>query len=94
MDETQDLAARASRDLLDDPERTDWDELLAANRALIKVIESGEPMTQRDARISPGGPVASGCGGVAQGGQQRRGRRLWSSPEVARPRLRATKNSA
>src|SRR4029077_20485625 len=51
MDETQDLAARALRDLLDDPERTDWDELLAANRALIKAIETGEPMTRRDARI-------------------------------------------
>ena len=51
MDETQDLALRALRDLLDDPDRDDWDELLAANRALIKAIETGEPMTRRDARI-------------------------------------------
>jgi hypothetical protein len=39
MDETQ------------DPDRTDWDELLAANRALIKAIETGEPMTPKTARI-------------------------------------------
>jgi hypothetical protein len=29
MDETQTLAARALRELLDDPDRDDWDELLA-----------------------------------------------------------------
>jgi hypothetical protein len=51
MDETQDLALRALRELLDDPERNDWDEVLAANRALIKAIETGEPMTRRNARI-------------------------------------------
>jgi hypothetical protein len=51
MDETQTLAAQALRDLLDDPERDDWDELLAANRALIKAIETSEPMTRRNARI-------------------------------------------
>jgi hypothetical protein len=51
MDETQDLALRALRELLDDPERNDWDDLLAANRALIKAIETGEPMTRRNARI-------------------------------------------
>jgi hypothetical protein len=32
-------------------DRTDWDELLAANRALIKAIETGEPMTPKTARI-------------------------------------------
>ena len=51
MDKTQDLALRALRELLDDPERNDWDDLLAANRALIKAIETGEPMTRRNARI-------------------------------------------
>jgi hypothetical protein len=51
MDETQDLALRALRDLLDDSDRTDWDELLAANRALIREIETGRPMTWRKARI-------------------------------------------
>jgi hypothetical protein len=51
MDETQDLALLALRELLDDPERNDWDDLLAANRALIRAIEAGEPMTRRNARI-------------------------------------------
>ena len=51
MDETQNLAVRALRELLDNPDRDDWDELLAANRALIKAIETGEPMTRKDARI-------------------------------------------
>jgi hypothetical protein len=37
--------------LLDDPDRDDWDELLAANRALIKAIETGEPMTRWNGRI-------------------------------------------
>jgi hypothetical protein len=46
MDETQNLAVRALRELLDNPERDDWDDLLAANRALIKAIETGEPMTK------------------------------------------------
>ena len=50
MDETQTLAVRALRELLDDPDRNDWDELLAANRALIKAIETGEPMTRRSPR--------------------------------------------
>jgi hypothetical protein len=54
MDETQTLAAQALRELLDNPDRADWDELLAANRALIKAIaaaaeiatlrQSGEPV--------------------------------------------------
>jgi hypothetical protein len=44
MDETQDLALRALRELLDTPER-----LLAANRALIKAMETGAPMTRRNA---------------------------------------------
>jgi hypothetical protein len=52
MDETQTLAVRALRDLLDNPDRGDWDELLAANRALIKAIETGEPMTRNNARIA------------------------------------------
>jgi hypothetical protein len=51
MDETQTLAVQALRELLDDPDRNDWDDLLAANRALIKAIETGEPMTRKDARI-------------------------------------------
>jgi hypothetical protein len=36
MDETQTFAVQALRELLDDPDRDDWDELIAANRALIK----------------------------------------------------------
>jgi hypothetical protein len=51
MDETQTLAVQALRDLLDNPDRGDWDELLAANRALIKAMETGAPMTQNNARI-------------------------------------------
>ena len=51
MDETQTFAVQALRELLDDPDRNDWDELLAANRALIKAIETGKPMTQRNARL-------------------------------------------
>ena len=51
MDETQTLAVQALHELLDNPDRNDWDELLAANRALIKAIETGEPMTRKDARI-------------------------------------------
>ena len=49
--ETQTLAVQALRELLDNPERDDWDELVAANRALIKAIETSEPMTRRNARI-------------------------------------------
>jgi hypothetical protein len=54
MDGMQTLAAvQALRDLLDNPERDDWDELIAANRALIKVIETGEPMTRKNrARVA------------------------------------------
>jgi hypothetical protein len=51
MDETQTLAVQALRDLLDNPDRGDWDELHAANRALIKAMETGEPMTRSNARI-------------------------------------------
>ena len=51
MDETQTLAAQALRELLDNPDRDDWDELLAANRALIKAIATGRPMTRNNARI-------------------------------------------
>ena len=39
------------RELLDDPDRDDWDELVAANRTLIQAIETGEPMTRRNVRI-------------------------------------------
>jgi hypothetical protein len=41
----------ALRELLDDPDRDDWDELVAATRTLIQAIETGEPMTRRNARI-------------------------------------------
>jgi hypothetical protein len=51
MDETQTLAVQALCELLDNPERDDWDELVAANRALIKAIATGRPITRRDARI-------------------------------------------
>jgi hypothetical protein len=48
MDGMQTLAAvQALRDLLDNQDRDDWEEIIAANRALIKVIETGEPMTRR-----------------------------------------------
>jgi hypothetical protein len=51
MDETQTLAVQALRNLLDDPDRNHWDELLAVNRALIKAIATGRPMTRNNARI-------------------------------------------
>jgi hypothetical protein len=51
MYETQTIAAQALRELLDDSDRDDWDELLAANRALIKAIATGKPMTRKNARI-------------------------------------------
>jgi hypothetical protein len=51
MDETQILAVLALRELLDDPDRNDWDELVAATRTLIQAIETDEPMTRRNARI-------------------------------------------
>ena len=51
MDVTQNLALRALRELLDNPDRNDWDELLAANRALIKAIAKNKPMTRNNARI-------------------------------------------
>jgi hypothetical protein len=37
------------RELLDDPDCNDWDELVAANRALLQA--NREPMTRKDARI-------------------------------------------
>jgi len=40
MDETQTLAMQALRELLHNPERDDWDELVAANRALFGKIFS------------------------------------------------------
>jgi hypothetical protein len=54
MDEMQTFAVRALRELLDNPDRRLGRTLLAANRALIKAIkaiETGEPMTRKDARI-------------------------------------------
>jgi hypothetical protein len=51
MYETQTIAAQALCELLDDSDRDDWDELLAANRALIKAIVTGKPMTRKNARI-------------------------------------------
>jgi hypothetical protein len=51
MDETQTLAVRALRELLDNLDRDDWDELLAANRALCKAIAKNKPMTLNNARI-------------------------------------------
>jgi hypothetical protein len=51
MDETQTLAVLALRELLDNPDRNDWDELVAANRELIKAIATGRPMTRRNTRI-------------------------------------------
>jgi hypothetical protein len=51
MDETQTLAVLALRELLDDPDRSDWDELIAANRAPLKAITTGRAMTRNNARI-------------------------------------------
>jgi hypothetical protein len=44
-------AVLALRELLDDPDRSDWDELIAANRALLKAITTGRAMTRNNARI-------------------------------------------
>jgi hypothetical protein len=51
MYETQTIAAQALRELLDDSDRDDWDELLAATRTLCKAIAKNKPMTQNNARI-------------------------------------------
>ena len=51
MDEKRTLAVLALRELLDDPDRSDWDELIAANRVLLKAITTGGAMTQNNARI-------------------------------------------
>jgi hypothetical protein len=51
MDETQTLAVLALRELLDNTDRNDWDELVAANRALIEAIATGRPLSRRNARI-------------------------------------------
>jgi hypothetical protein len=45
MDETQ-TALQALRELLDNPDRVDWDKLAAASRALIKAIETGQSARQ------------------------------------------------
>jgi len=42
MDETQTLALQALRELLDNPDRGDWDKLVAASHTLIKAIETGQ----------------------------------------------------
>jgi hypothetical protein len=41
-DETQTLALQALRELLDNPDRDDWDKLVAASRTLTKAIETGQ----------------------------------------------------
>ena len=48
MYETQILAARALRDLLDKPDRNDWNELLASVRVLQNAIATGKPLTRKD----------------------------------------------
>ena len=60
-------AAQALRELLDNPDRNDWDELLAANRALIKAIAKNKPMTRRNASI-----VAEYLRGRMEGARDRR----------------------
>jgi hypothetical protein len=52
MDKTQSLAAQALRELLDDDGRDDWDDLVACYRALLKAIETSQPMTRRNARYA------------------------------------------
>jgi hypothetical protein len=53
MDETQTLAVLALRELLDNPDRNDWDELVAAYRALGEAIVENKPMTRKDrARVA------------------------------------------
>jgi hypothetical protein len=46
MDDTQTLALQALRELLDNPDRDDWDKLIAASRGLIKAIETGQLATK------------------------------------------------
>ena len=87
MDETQTLAAQALRELLDNPERDDWDELVAANRTLIKAIETSEPMTRRNARIVAEYLREAGWGEGAIGAASRRPR--WAAAVFGRPRLAA-----
>jgi hypothetical protein len=77
MDETQDLGLRALRELFDDPERNDWDEVLAANRALIKAIETGEPMTRRT-RASLPNIFARPDGGNARSARPRSRALTWN----------------
>ena len=48
MYETQILAARALRDLLNKPDRNDWNELPALVRALQNAIATGNPVTRKD----------------------------------------------
>jgi hypothetical protein len=51
------FAVLALRELLDNPDRTDWDELLAANRALIKATATDRPSGGQP----PGAPSPDGC---------------------------------
>ena len=48
MYETQILAARALRDLLDNPDRTDRNEVLALVRVLQNAIATGKAVTRKD----------------------------------------------
>jgi hypothetical protein len=90
MDETQTLAVLALRELLDNPERDDWDELLAANRALIKVIETGEPMTRR---IREAGWREHAIGAVTtQAGATGYARFIFARPDKGRSRRMAALN--
>ena len=53
MDGMQTLAVLALRELLDNPDRNDWDELVAAYRALGEAIVENKPMTRKDrARVA------------------------------------------
>jgi hypothetical protein len=50
MDETQTLAVLALLELLDNPDRNDWDELVAANRAANRSDRDGQ---SNDAKERP-----------------------------------------
>jgi Ribonuclease G/E len=62
MYETQSLAVRALRELLDNPDRDNWDELLAANRALIKAIAAAAEIATLRQKL------AAACAATAQTG--------------------------
>jgi hypothetical protein len=46
MDERLTLALQALSELLDNPDRDDWDKLVVASRTLIKAIEKGQSARQ------------------------------------------------